>query len=143
MFVLDTDILTLLFAGHPQVLRRRSTVPSAEIAITIVSYIQSLQGRFQFLLEGGYGRGESIAEAQIAPGRNEACIGPESETVLAVSVPASAEFDRLRERKKLKTIGRADLLIAAVVLANHATLVTRNLKDFRQVPGLKLENWAD
>jgi predicted nucleic acid-binding protein len=35
------------------------------------------------------------------------------------------------------------LLIAAIVLANRATLVSRNLTDFRQVPGLQVENWAD
>jgi tRNA(fMet)-specific endonuclease VapC len=56
---------------------------------------------------------------------------------------AAAEFDRLRENKKLKKIGRGDLLIAAIALAHRATLVTRNLKDFRQVPGLQVENWAD
>jgi predicted nucleic acid-binding protein len=27
--------------------------------------------------------------------------------------------------------------------AHHATLVTRNLRHFRKVPGLRLENWAD
>ena len=45
--------------------------------------------------------------------------------------------------KKLKKSGRADLLIAAITLANRATLVTRNEKDFRQVPGLQVENWVD
>jgi predicted nucleic acid-binding protein len=27
--------------------------------------------------------------------------------------------------------------------ASRATLVTRNLRHFRPIPGLKLENWAD
>ena len=63
-------------------------------------------------------------------------------TILAVA-PAAREFDRLREYKKLKKIGRGDLLIAAITLAHQATLVTRNLKDFRLVPGLRVENWID
>jgi tRNA(fMet)-specific endonuclease VapC len=49
----------------------------------------------------------------------------------------------LRQNKKLKKIGRPDLLIAAITLAARGTLVTRNLKDFRLVPGLRVENWAD
>jgi len=65
------------------------------------------------------------------------------ETVLPIDEPAASEFDHLRRNKKLKKIGRADLLIAAIALAYRATLVTRNLKDFRQVPGLRIENWAD
>lgn len=115
-------------------------MPSAGIAITVVSYIQSMQGRFQFLLKAA--TGEDLLRAQSLLDRTMRALA-QVETVLAINVAASAEFDRLRERKKLKTIGRADLLIAAVVLANNATLVTRNLKDFRQVPGLRLDNWAD
>ena len=63
--------------------------------------------------------------------------------VIPIDGPAADEFDRLRADKKLKKIGRADLLIAAITLANRATLVTRNLRDFRQVPGLQVENWVD
>jgi len=43
----------------------------------------------------------------------------------------------------LKKIGRADLLVASVALANRAVLVTRNLRHFRQTPNLELENWVD
>lgn len=49
----------------------------------------------------------------------------------------------MRQEKKLKKIGRADLLIASIALAERALLVTRNLKDFKQIPGLHVENWAD
>ena len=63
--------------------------------------------------------------------------------MVSIDGRVALEFDRLRQNKKLKRIGRSDLLIAAITLANRATLVTRNLKDFRQVPGLQVENWAD
>jgi tRNA(fMet)-specific endonuclease VapC len=69
--------------------------------------------------------------------------GPDSLHLVPLDTLAAAEFDRLRENKKLKKIGRADLLFACIALAQRATLVTRNLKHFRQVPGLQLENWAD
>ena len=65
------------------------------------------------------------------------------ETVIPIEPTSAAEFDRLRENKKLKRIGRGDLLIAAITLAERATLVTRNVKHFRQVAGLQIENWAD
>ncbi len=63
--------------------------------------------------------------------------------IIPVDVAAAAQFDRLRQHKKLKKIGRGDLLIASLALAHRATLVTRNVKDFLQIPGLQVENWAD
>jgi tRNA(fMet)-specific endonuclease VapC len=39
-------------------------------------------------------------------------------------------------------IGPMDLLIASISLANNFILVTNNIKEFRQVKGLKLENWV-
>jgi tRNA(fMet)-specific endonuclease VapC len=55
--------------------------------------------------------------------------------VVSIDKAAAEEFDRLRQNKKLKKIGRGDLLIAAITLASRATLVSRNLKDFRLIPG--------
>jgi tRNA(fMet)-specific endonuclease VapC len=38
-------------------------------------------------------------------------------------------------------IGPNDLLIAAIVLAAGAKLVTRNVREFERVPGLAIESW--
>jgi tRNA(fMet)-specific endonuclease VapC len=40
-------------------------------------------------------------------------------------------------------IGTMDLKIACIALAHEATLLTRNTRDFSQVPGLRFENWLD
>ena len=45
--------------------------------------------------------------------------------------------------KGMSKIGRADMLIASLALSRRATLVTRNLRHFRQVPQLNLVNWVD
>lgn len=36
-----------------------------------------------------------------------------------------------------------DLKIAATCLVHDATLLTRNLADFKNIPGLRVENWLD
>jgi tRNA(fMet)-specific endonuclease VapC len=38
-------------------------------------------------------------------------------------------------------IGPMDLLIASISLANNYILVTNNIKKFRRIKGLKIENW--
>lgn len=46
-------------------------------------------------------------------------------------------------RKTGVRIGTMDLKIACICLAHDATLLTRNVRDFAQVPGLRFENWLD
>jgi tRNA(fMet)-specific endonuclease VapC len=35
-----------------------------------------------------------------------------------------------------------DLIIASIVLTNNGILVTHNVKEFKQVPNLRIEDWA-
>jgi tRNA(fMet)-specific endonuclease VapC len=43
--------------------------------------------------------------------------------------------------KKIK-IGTQDLKIAAIARSLDATLVTRNRRDFKRIPSLKIEDWS-
>jgi tRNA(fMet)-specific endonuclease VapC len=138
MILLDTDTFTLHHAGQRKVAERAAA--AAEILrVTIVTQIEALRGRQEALMKAEDGEWQLRAQRLL--------ISTVQHLALFEIVPfdnaAGAEFDRLRQDKKIKKIGRADLLIAAIALANKATLVTRNLKDFRQVPGLQIENWAD
>jgi len=57
----------------------------------------------------------------------------------SLETAAADVFVRLR-RQKVR-IGTRDLKIAAIALAHEALLLSANLRDFRQVPGLRVENW--
>jgi tRNA(fMet)-specific endonuclease VapC len=52
---------------------------------------------------------------------------------------AAMRFQELRSARV--RIGSLDLKIAAICLVNRATLLSRNLADFRQVGDLHVENW--
>lgn len=62
--------------------------------------------------------------------------------LLSFGAEAVRHFDRLRADKAARQTDRNDLLIACVALAHDATLVTRNTKDYANVPGQAVENWA-
>jgi tRNA(fMet)-specific endonuclease VapC len=59
--------------------------------------------------------------------------------ILPFDDQAAEEFQRLR-RERVR-IGTMDLKIASIVLVHDATLLSANLRDFGQVPGLRVEDW--
>ncbi len=60
--------------------------------------------------------------------------------MLPYTAAADALFKAWRAAKV--RIGTQDLRIAAICFAHGATLVTRNARDYTQVPGLILDVWA-
>ncbi len=59
--------------------------------------------------------------------------------IMTWNEPAADHFTRLR-RLKVR-IGTQDLKIASIALANDALLLSANLRDFEQVPALRVEDW--
>ena len=53
-----------------------------------------------------------------------------------------AAVERFEDLRRARTkVGTMDLKIASIALANNATLLTRNLSDFKRIPGLLLDDW--
>ena len=63
--------------------------------------------------------------------------------VLPFEPPADADYGEIRATLEAAgtPIGGNDLLIAAHARALGATLVTANTREFKRVPGVKVENW--
>ena len=139
MYLLDTDTLTHLHAGNSNVVKQLNTVEDDLIAITIITKIEVLRGRIDYVLKAD--TGEKLIKAQELLFRTEELLN--QLPIIPINQLAADEFNRLRAISKLRKIGQADLLIATITLVNRAILVTRNLRHFQQIPGIKVVNWVD
>lgn len=139
MYLLDTDTLTYLHAGHRQVVSRLQQAGTPNVATTIVTKIEILRGRMDAVLKAA--DGSKLLHNQQLFLRSEQLLA--ELIIVPFSQPAAAIFERLIQAATLQKVGRADLLIASIVLAHRATLVTRNRRHFEKVPGLQLANWVD
>jgi tRNA(fMet)-specific endonuclease VapC len=129
-FMLDTNICIELIRGRGErVLDQLRTHPPGDVAISAITFAQLQFGvsksarpqRNALLLI------QFCAPLAIAPFDAKA-----AETYGAVR--AGLERDG-------RPIGPLDTLIAAHALSLGHTVVTNNLREFRRVSGLKVENW--
>ena len=136
LFVLDTDMLTLLEEAHPAVCKKVGAVPADELAVTVVTVEEKLTGWYTLIRRAKKPDQFIHAYRRLAGAVN--LLKP-----LRVLEVSQAGFDLYQNLKAQKLgVGRMDLLIAAVVLDAKATLVTRNRSDFAKVPGLVWVDWS-
>ena len=138
MLILDTDHITLLQRAGAEGSRVRQRLENAgeEANATIVSFQEQTKG---WLDRSARARGSiQHVEAYV---RLEAHLRDYCRiTVIGFDSKAAAEYEALR--KSGIRMGTLDLRIAAIALAHDATVLTRNLSDFGQVPGLRVEDWS-
>jgi tRNA(fMet)-specific endonuclease VapC len=139
MYLLDTDNMTLLERAGPEGARlkaRVATIPQDDLATTIVSYEEQTRGWLSVSARARTPEAQIAAYRRLKTHLQIYC----KIVVIDYDEKAAAEFERLWQAKI--RIGTMDLKIAAIALANDATLLTRNLSDFSKVPGLKAEDWS-
>jgi tRNA(fMet)-specific endonuclease VapC len=140
MVVLDTDHVSLLEHGDsPLAQRLRSRLADyadTRLVTTIISYEEQVRGWMSSLAQA-----RNLSQQLIAYRRLKRHLDNYRDyTVLEFDELAATEFQRLR--KQAPRVGTMDLKIAAITLANKATLLSRNLSDFQRVPGLPVEDWT-
>ncbi len=136
LFVLDTDILSLNQQQHPVVTQRVAEHTAEEIALCVISVEEQLNGWYTLLR-----RAKEKAALAKAYSRLTRCVSSLSSlTVLPFDEGCIDRYELLRASKV--PVRTMDLRIAATVLEFGGVLVTRNWRDFSNVPGLELEDWS-
>jgi len=137
VYVLDTDIWTLGWENHVPT-RARITARSAsdQVLVSAVTVEEVVTGWLA-----------SIRKAK-TPDRLEFAFDKLLEAVRSLASFELVSFtrpaiDEFRQLVSLKlNVRHNDLRIAAIALSAGAVVVTRNLRDFRRVPGLACEDWS-
>ena len=139
MIVLDTDHVSLLewdLDGSAPLRERLADRASDEVFTTIVSYEESMRGWMAYIA-----RAKTVSQQVQGYERLRRHLENYRQIpMLDFDEGAGTEFQRLR-RVRIR-IGTMDLKIAAITLANGATLLSRNRIDFEKVPGLTVEDWT-
>jgi tRNA(fMet)-specific endonuclease VapC len=131
-YMLDTDISSYIMGRKNQaVMRRFENTPVAEMCISVVT------------------RAELAFGMQIHPKKHQTSLALEDYLkyieVLDLPSEAAIEYGEIRADLKARgvLIDANDLLIAAHARHLNLVLVTNNMREFKRVQGLKLENWTE
>ena len=130
-YLLDTNICIYIRRDKPQaVLQKFQTLRPGEAALSVITFGELLFGAAK----------SKQSEAAFERLAALAVVLP----VLALPAGAAESYGAIRAEleRKGQMIGNNDLWIAAHAKAEGLTLVTNNEREFRKVPGLKVQNWA-
>ena len=138
--LLDTDHFSILQHNQkPEVDRlqaRLQPLSGKQIKVCIVSFQEQAKGWLAWI-----NRARTPSEVLRGFGFLHGLLKHYSvRHVLPFDQAAMSEFLRLKQQRV--RIGTSDLRIAAIAKTNGLTLLSRNLRDFRQVPGLLVEDWT-
>ena len=131
-YLLDTNLLSDL-VQNPQgrAARKIATLAAGERDLLATSIVVAAELR----------DGVAKSGSPVLAGRVDQLL--EAIEILPLEAKADLQYGRIRvQLEKAGTpIGGNDLLIAAHVLAIDAVLVTDNVREFKRVKGLRVENW--
>lgn len=139
LFILDTDSASLFLGGNQQLIYR-VTQEVPDVVTTIVTV--------QELFNGWAGRVNDPAEAnnlvRIYGKLLQTTDFFKTIEILTFSELANTYHQNLILEYKILAKKRLekDMRIAAIALSVSGTIITRNHKDFSQVPDLKIEDWT-
>ncbi|MGE3240746.1 MAG: type II toxin-antitoxin system VapC family toxin [Pirellulales bacterium] len=139
MIILDTDHMTVLrypeHSQHAALLERLAKSTDADFFSTAVSVEEQLRGWL-----AGIRRKRKVHDQILYYGRLVGLVRSLGKwKILPFDEPAADLFESFRKQRI--RIGTQDLKIACIALSRESLLLSANLRDFQQVPGLRVEDW--
>ena len=131
-YMLDTNICIYVIKHKPEkVFRKLQEVDPSDVCISSVTYAELVHGVEKSAAVDKNRLALSILLANIE--------------ILDFDVNAAEGYGKIRAdlEKNGTPIGPLDMMIAGHAKSLDYTVVTNNVKEFKRVSGLKIENWAE
>lgn len=138
-YLLDTDHISLLHrngAEDKRIQSRLAAVAPEQVSLCIINYEEQMRGWLAEIARMRSPHEQEPRYAELGRMLELYCATP----LLPFDAKAITQFQNLWLLRL--RVGTMDLKIAAIALANDATLLTRNLSDFGQIPALTVEDWS-
>jgi tRNA(fMet)-specific endonuclease VapC len=136
-FVIDTDALNLFFRGDEEAVQVLARLKIKQLSSTVISADEIVSGWQTLLRKVKNNAQEADVWRRYTISLNL------MRSVQWLPFPEAA-IERFETLKKMRlNVGNNDLRIAAIALENGATVVTRNVRDFRRVPELQVARWSE
>jgi tRNA(fMet)-specific endonuclease VapC len=129
-YMLDTNICIYVIKNRPPRLRDRFSDFADQLCISIITLAELIYGA-----EKSARPHENLTVVEQFCARLE--VLPFAERAATHYGQLWAELERTGQR-----IGVHDMMIGAHARSEGLTVVTNNLREFRRMPGLRLENWV-
>lgn len=129
-YLVDTNIWIHFFKGKYGVRDKILNVSAEQLCVSEITVAELTYGAYH-----SSNRSKHLREVHLV--RDNFCLYSISECI--------DDYALLRDKlsKQGLTVENFDLLIAATAIHYHLILVTENVKHFKDIPGLKIENWAN
>jgi tRNA(fMet)-specific endonuclease VapC len=129
-YLLDTNIVIYTMKNRPQQVKRRFKQHAGRMAISTVTL-----GELVFGAEHSKQVERNLADIESLVARLE---------IFPFDDKAAYHFGQIRAAlyRLGRPIGPYDMMIAGQARSSGLVLVTNNVKEFEQVSGLVIENWA-
>ncbi len=134
-FVLDTNTVSD-FIDRREPLYSHVLAAGAAVVTTVITVDESLTGWYNLIRKAKKPDRVVWAYDKLARATVQLAKLP----ILAFTLTAYTRSDQLRGLKL--NVGTDDLRIAAIALEHDATVVSANVRDFKRVPGLQVEDWT-
>lgn len=127
MVCLDTDFLIAYLQNDADALKKLEELQDAPAYTTIINAFELYKGIYRAKEK----QKEALKVKELL----------DSLELLAMDHESARLAGQLDAETKSSIIGESDVLIASIAVSYEEILVTRNVKHFQRVPGLRIESW--